>query len=307
LKTFFLFAILIGNLVLPSKGQDIESIITDSSIRYTVNALSHDSMMGRMTGSKGMFDAAKFIIRRFRDAGLESTKEDEGYFSVYKYYSGGAPVTGINVIGQLPARLKTDTVVIFSAHYDHIGIKKDLLPWEKDSVYNGANDNASGIAALIELAKYYAHAGINNYNLYFIAFSGEELGLIGSKIYVHLKPNFPVKAVINFDMIGRPIDNASDHCMVIADDPRKIIRLLKKAYGEPTRFFTRDAFPNESLNSRSDHHSFKDVTVTAFSFMCTDPHDPYYHEVGDEAGTINFPFLHEAIIKMAKSCIAFIR
>jgi len=89
---------------------------------------------------------------------------------------------GINVMGALKGNESADSIVVFSAHYDHIGMDQPGY-YVEDSVYNGANDNASGVSTIIELAKYYSALKGNKYTILFIAFSGEEMGLLGSEYW----------------------------------------------------------------------------------------------------------------------------
>ena len=129
-------------------------------------------------------NAADFIAGRFEASGLKPLAGNDTFFAYYplklKINNDTVLIYGINVIGALTGMVSPDTSVIFCAHYDHVGVKRSGYKFN-DSIYNGANDNASGVALLIELAKYYAALKTNRYTLVFIAFSGEELGLLGSE------------------------------------------------------------------------------------------------------------------------------
>jgi aminopeptidase YwaD len=195
--------------------------------------------------------------------------------------------------------------VIFCAHYDHIGVKNTVLKNEKDSIYNGANDNASGVALLIELAKYYAAIKINRYTLVFIAFSGEELGLLGSAYTASNMDQSFVHAVINFDMVGRPIDSWTKKCMVIAEEPKPVIKKLNDHIHPQKGFFIDDMFPWENFFKRSDHYSFKEVKKRIF-FTTAAAGDKYYHTVDDELNTIDFEFLLLTTKNVALGCKIFV-
>lgn len=161
-----------------TKGQiNYDSIFQQqtSQLQFYVSALAHDSMQGRATGSDGMLKAAHFIAEQMKRIGLQIVKTNDGFFQRYGKLSHWDEHEAINVIGAIPGTSKPDELVIFSAHYDHIGKIKS----KKDSVFNGANDNASGTALLLQLASYYAQTKPER-TILFIAFSGEELGLKGS-------------------------------------------------------------------------------------------------------------------------------
>lgn len=296
-----------------SQSISIDSIITRASLEFTISALANDSMKGRFTAMPETKNAANFIASRFETAGLHTLAGNDKFFDYYplKFQKNSETtlVNAINVLGAIPGIECPDTVVIFCAHYDHLGVKNMVLKNEKDSVYNGANDNASGLALLIELAKYYAAIRINRYTLVFIAFSGEELGLLGSAYTAsHMDQSF-VHAVINFDMVGRPIDKWNKRCMVIVEDENTLNPLLKKLNDQiipQKRFFIGDMFPIESFFTRSDHYSFKKVKNRIF-FTTGASDDKYYHTVDDEFNTIDFEFLLLNTKNIALGCKMFLQ
>ncbi|MFL5495892.1 MAG: M28 family peptidase [Gemmatimonadales bacterium] len=179
-------------------------------IRY----LSDDRLAGRMTGSPGADSAAAYLARRFAQVGLQPGAG--GWFQVFTV-AKTAPVAqqahigglrGNNVIGVLPGRdpvLRNEAIIV-GAHYDHLGLGGfgSLDPDSTGRVHNGADDNASGAAMLIQIAARLAVAPPAR-TVVFIAFSGEELGLLGSSYYVK-QPVYPLsttRAMINLDMVGR--------------------------------------------------------------------------------------------------------
>jgi hypothetical protein len=179
-------------------------------IRY----LSDDRLQGRMTGSPGADSAAAYLARRFDQVGLQPAAG--GWFQSFTV-AKEAPVAqsarvgglvGRNVIGLLPGHdpnLRNEAVIV-GAHYDHLGLGGfgSLDPDSTGKVHNGADDNASGAAMLIQIAERLAKAPPAR-TVLFIAFSGEELGLLGSAYYVK-QPVYPLStttAMINLDMVGR--------------------------------------------------------------------------------------------------------
>lgn len=297
--------------------QHIDSIITLASLKENVTALAHDSMKGRLTTSPELYNAAVYIQEQFKKAGLKPVDGNDGFF--WKYYHRGKPGTpgvAANVMGAIQG--DTGKIVIFSAHFDHVGtIQRGIMDGAQigdryDTIYNGANDNASGVAALIELAKYYAARKTHEYSVLFIAFSGEEAGLIGSRLFAREVEPGGVALVINMDMIGRPAREAGRKPFVTGTRPYKILAAMNRnlyaadaAFGK--HYFESDPFPKSMLDVRSDHASFEAKGIQAVSVMTSSPNDKYYHSPNDETGTIDFPFLHKVAKAIALACEPLLR
>jgi acetylornithine deacetylase/succinyl-diaminopimelate desuccinylase-like protein len=233
LKFLILFT-LITHLHIKSQSL-VDSIIKLPSLQQTVYFLSHDNLKGRFTGSAGSKVAAKFIAAKFDSLGLKHIQGNSGSFNISYDNFYDKKVEIINVMAGLYPTIPNDTIIIFSAHYDHIGQGSDIFFntnfTSRDSIFNGADDNATGVAALLELAKYYAAKKNNQYILLFIAFSGEELGMLGSKyLSDHINSKL-VKAVINLDMLGRPI---GEKCFIISS--QKIYQSNKTTVKIPITF-----------------------------------------------------------------------
>jgi peptidase M28-like protein/PDZ domain-containing protein len=179
-----------------------------------IRFLSADALAGRMTGSAGADTAAAYLARRFQEVGLQPAAG--GWFQTFTV-AKQAPVAqhahvgglmGKNVIGLLPGHdpIRRNETVIVGAHYDHLGLGGfgSLDPDSAGKVHNGADDNASGSAMLIQIAQHLAQSRPAR-TVLFIAFSGEELGLLGSAYYVK-HPIYPLTstiAMVNLDMVGR--------------------------------------------------------------------------------------------------------
>ncbi len=176
-----------------------------------ISVLAADSLEGRGTGTVGEIKAANYIADWFKRAGLEAKGGNGSFFEpfgVVIHYEGVPhQVTARNVVGYLDNQ--AEQTIVIGAHYDHLGKgyqSGSLTPDSQNVIHNGADDNASGVAGLIELARYFAgNKAKEKYNLLFIAFSGEELGLLGSKFFVD-HPTIPMESVammVNMDMVGR--------------------------------------------------------------------------------------------------------
>jgi Peptidase family M28/PDZ domain len=194
----------------PAEPTAPPTITALDDIRY----LSADALAGRMTGSPGADTAAAYLARRFQQVGLQPAAG--GWFQTFTV-AKQAPVaqhahvgglTAKNVIGLLPGHdpVRRNETVIVGAHYDHLGLGGfgSLDPDSTGKVHNGADDNASGSAMLIQIAQHLVQSRPAR-TVLFIAFSGEELGLLGSAYYVK-QPIYPLSstiAMINLDMVGR--------------------------------------------------------------------------------------------------------
>jgi hypothetical protein len=190
-----------------------QNLVEPPRLLDDIKFLTEDWLQGRATGSPGADSAATYLARRFSEVGLQPAAG--GWFQSFTIgrdapllRTGKGGLVGKNVIGILPGRdpvLRNQTVIL-GAHYDHLGLGGfgSLDPDSAGRVHNGADDNASGIAGLIQVAARLA-ASPPARTVVFIAFSGEELGLLGSAHYVK-EPIYPLDgtlAMINLDMVGR--------------------------------------------------------------------------------------------------------
>jgi Zn-dependent M28 family amino/carboxypeptidase len=291
-----------------------QSIIIDStqlkdSLCASISFLASDKLKGRYTGTKESTLAATYIANKFENAGLYSVLSNDNYFQHFTITTNRGDVKATNVMGILPSKdSMMDSIVIISAHYDHIGrgnigAKKSNF---KDNIYNGANDNAAGVAAIIEIAKYYSSLNENKYGIVFIAFDAEEWGLLGSEVETKFLNTSLIKAVINLDMIGRPINTSTKRCMVIGEKSPQVIAKLNSSSIKELNYFISDQFPHDNMKNRADHASFNDCEY-AFTLICSSPNDEYYHAPNDTIETIDFPFLTTTVMNIAEACRIFIK
>ena len=266
----------------PLRAQSTVEAIT---LLQDVHTLSDDRMGGRLIGSPGADSAAVFIARRFAEAGLQASPR--GWYQNFTVAKdapaaphsklGGA--AGRNVIGVLPGRDPSlrNQIVIVGAHYDHLGLGGfgSLDPDSTGHIHNGADDNASGIASLIHIAGHLALAPTAR-TVVFIAFSGEEEGLLGSEYYVR-NPLYALTAtyaMVNLDMVGRLKNN------------RLIIYGSATAREFPPLLDSLNAFAQFDLKQQgdgfgpSDHSSFYGAGVPVLHLF-TDLHEDYHRTTDD--------------------------
>lgn len=282
--------------------------VSPERLQAHVEALAHDSMQGRLTGTPGGMLAAAYLKEAFSNYGLQHLPGQEGFGLLWSQRIEKNIWQGENIAGLLPGSSKTDSTIIISAHYDHVGVTsmQRALPFgnyskvnrkEKDSIFNGANDNASGVAAMLELVRIFVQ-DTPYYNLLFVGFSGEELGLLGSSDFSLKLPPYRFLFNLNLEMLGRP----EKGCPFVIERAEQISfrdvlnENLKKANsGFPKKYFSDDAYPSQNLFERSDHFSLHKAGITSFSVMGSSPTDRYYHHTDDEANTLNYPAMGQMV------------
>lgn len=181
-----------------------------------------------------------------------------------------------NVVGFVPGTEKSDSFIVFTAHYDHLG-KMGAL-----TVFPGANDNASGTSMLLYFAKYYA-AHPQKYSMAFMAFSGEEAGLVGSSYYADY-PLFPlqqIRFVLNMDMMG----DATKGITVVNAPANPVEFALLDSINTRNNYLPAVIKRDQTRNS--DHYSFSQKGVNAV-FIYTNGIKPYYHDIKDKPEEVNF-------------------
>jgi hypothetical protein len=212
-----------------------------------------------------------------------------------------------NVAGYLPGRDAAHAAekVIFSGHYDHLGIIK---PVAGDSIANGADDDASGTTAVVALAEYFKKRKDNARSLIFVAFTAEEIGGFGSKYFSRQLDPKELTAMFNIEMIGKPAKFGPNTAFITGYEKSDFGPLLQ-ANLKGTKFkFEPDPYPEQNLFYRSDNATLAQLGVPAHT-ISTDqiPTDKLYHSVGDEVSTLdvkNMTAVIEAIAQSAKGIVA---
>ncbi|HYC87174.1 MAG TPA: M20/M25/M40 family metallo-hydrolase [Chryseosolibacter sp.] len=283
MRKVFLFVTLVSLSSCITQGQELDR----KAILRHIRTLANDSLAGRGTGTAGERSAAAYIEREFAQLYL-IPKGDASYLQGFPFAKGahGAGATGManNVIGFLDNGGKT--TIVIGAHYDHLGTdgqgsSLDANPTNK--IHNGADDNASGVAGVLELARYFATNQIReNSNFIFVCFSGEELGLLGSKYFTEHPPVdlASVDYMINLDMIGR-LNTQTRQLLIHGTGTSPVWEPLLKNIEKDGLSITTDS----SGVGPSDHTSFYLKNIPVLHFF-TGSHEDY-HKPGDDIDKIN--------------------
>ena len=269
-----------------------------NEIKEDVAYLANDKLEGRQTGTEGEKIAADYLVNRFQNIGLEP-KGSDGYIQSYSFKPKTDPhkevefttnadstITGRNIIGYINNNAKT--TIVIGAHYDHLGYGGEgSLYREKDkAIHNGADDNASGVAVLLDIATRLKikneQSKIKDKNNYlFMAFSGEEMGLLGSN-YFSKNPTIDAKSMnymINMDMIGRMKADSTLAVYGVGTSP--MFKQTLKANNEKFKLIQ-----NESGVGPSDHTSFYLIDIPVLHFF-TGQHEDY-HKPSDDSEKLNY-------------------
>lgn len=313
-KQFFSFLLLLSLFVSLSaqkvqpKVQIFDTNLVEQNLRKHLNYLASDKLEGRRTGEKGATFAAGYVANRFANSKLKAGFVKNGKASFLEPFPykprnekgeilpDAKEAQAYNVIGILEgtdAVLKNEAIVI-GAHYDHLGHGgMGSLTANSTEIHFGADDNASGTSALIELARTFAQTKANKRTIIFIAFGGEEEGLLGSKFYVN-NPVFPLNktvAMINMDMIGRLNEGKLTIGGIgTASEWNELVKRKNEIY-----FDTNDGYGvgkkfnlqlNEDGFGPSDHSSFYGKQIPVLFFFTGTHLD--YHKPSDTAEKINY-------------------
>lgn len=296
------FLLLLTGFLLSVSQVFAQSDAARQQIQVDVVYLSSDLLQGREAGKPGGEAAAQYIASRFAAIGLKPKGNNGSWFHSFTFHYNGNPHeanagevrTAQNVVGYLDNGAKT--TVIIGAHYDHLGygIPGSSRYVGDPAIHNGADDNASGVASLLYLANYLKKSNLKKNNYLFIAFSAEELGLIGSKKFVEA-PSLGltnINYMLNMDMVGRL-------------NAEKVVAIN----GAGTSPVWKDVLPtisvagiktktSDSGMGPSDHASFYQANIPVLHFFTGQHAD--YHKPSDDSELINYQGLEEVSQFIAK-------
>lgn len=206
-----------------------------------------------------------------------------------------------NVVGMIPGKKLPNEYVIFSGHYDHLGINTRNMV-NNDSIYNGANDDAAGTTAMMLLAKYYAAAKNNERTLIFVAFTAEEVGGFGSQYFSKQFNPLDVKAMFNIEMIGSESKWGKNSAFITGYEKTDMGKILQNNLTGTNFTFYPDPYTSQNLFYRSDNATLARLGVPAHTISTTKIDvDPYYHKASDELSTIDIPNMTQIIRSIALS------
>ena len=261
--------------------------------------LSSDILEGRKTGEKKQKLAVNYFTAYYEHLGLLAPDEYPGYTQMIpkEYFENRSNGPSPNVLAYIKGSEFPNEVVIISAHYDHLGMKGD-------EVYNGADDNASGSSAVMELAQSFQMAKKQGNgpkrSILFIHFTGEEIGLFGSKYYTE-NPVFSLDSTIvdlNIDMVGRIDDNykgKKDYVYLIGSnrlsaDLHDLSENTNKKYTNLKLDYTyNNGNDPNNYYERSDHYNFAKNNIPVIFYFNGSHED--YHRITDTPDKINFDIL----------------
>jgi Zn-dependent M28 family amino/carboxypeptidase len=251
-------------------------------------------MEGRAIFTPGIDSASAFIENEFK-------KIDLSYFKDLKKYRQEFVAKGKaanNVIGVLIGKSKPDEYVVFSAHYDHLGIKNN----GDDKVFNGANDDASGTTAVIALAKYFKELNQNERTIIFVTFTGEEVGGYGSKFFSENIDANKVIAMFNIEMIGTESKWGKNSAYITGFEKSDFGVILQKNLQGSVFNFNPDPYPKEQLFYRSDNARLASLGVPAHTISTSKmDSEPNYHKLSDEVSTLDLDNMTEIVKSIAIS------
>ena len=257
--------------------ETFKNVILEDEVAATLKYLSSDELQGRATGTNGIELAAQYIEQYFERHDLKP------FFETFRDSFEVKGITGYNLVGMVEGGDKDlkNQYIIIGAHYDHVGLGKAV---EGDSLANGANDNASGTTAVLELAKFFSKNPPKR-SLLFTLFSAEEMGLVGAKELAKKlnAEDIDLYTMVNIEMIGVPMTGKDYVAYITGYEMSNMAEKFNEFSGKKVLGFLPQA-KEYSLFQRSDNYSFYHEfkvpaqTISTFDFT----NYPYYHHVDDE-------------------------
>ena len=302
-KLGFLFLVFVGVVSckneIKSTTENSVVLIDSTQVRKHLYTLASDEMEGRRAGTAGIEKAAQYIEKEFKKIGLVPYDTLSNYRQTFTFKNRRTQedITSNNIIGVLEGKSKKKEIVIISAHYDHLGIrsKEGVL----DSIYNGANDDASGVTGILALAEYFKKVG-NERTLVFAAFTAEEMGLVGSRHFGKGIEASKFVAGINLEMIGKTPSFGPNTAWLTGFERSDFGKIIQKNLVGTGYQLYPDPYKKFNLFFRSDNASLARLGVPSHTFS-TSPidTDKDYHQVSDEAETLDIAVITQTIQAVA--------
>ncbi|MFT5890245.1 MAG: Zn-dependent M28 family amino/carboxypeptidase [Dokdonia sp.] len=256
----------------------------ETQLLERLKTLSSDTFEGRRTGEKGSLLARAYIIETFKELGVASFGNT--YEHAFKFESREKEFDAANVLAQVKGTEFPDTYIVVSAHYDHLGV-------QEGTIYNGTDDDASGIAALFAFAEYLTK-NPSKHTVVLAAFDGEELGLKGAYYFVDKMKNASILVNLNMDMISR---SAKDELYVVGTPHNKALKAIIDDFENPTSsklLIGHDGNDDqEDWTAASDHGAFYKAKIP-FLYFGNEDHAGY-HNPSDDFENITPAFYKNAV------------
>ena len=270
--------------------------INEISVKKHLYTLANDSMQGRKAGSPGIEKAAKYIELQFSEIGLKPFNNSnfrQSFKHINRRSEKKEELDLFNIIGLLEGTSLKEEFVIISAHYDHLG---QIEGGKGDLVFNGANDNATGVAAMIMLAEYFKKTKINKRSILFVAFTAEEMGLTGSNYFGKTISAESIIAGVNIEMIGKESPFGPKTAWLTGFKRSTFGKIIQKNLSSSEYRLYPDPYKDFRLFFRSDNASLARLGVPAHTFS-TSPMDKDldYHQLSDEVETLDVKIITETI------------
>lgn len=265
-----------------------------NEIKSMVGFLAADNVEGRDTGSHGIEQAALYIEKKLLSYDVTP------YFSTYRDSFKINDLEAYNIVGYLEGidSILKKEVVLIGAHYDHIGFR--ARPVTNDTIANGANDNASGTATVLAMAKYFGAMKNNKRSIIFALFTAEELGLRGSR---HLAERLSTEklnlyTMINFEMMGVPFLDRDYQVFATGHDLSNMAEVLNKYAGNKLVGKSEEA-AKFNLFKRSDNYAFyEQFNIAAQTISSCDlTNFDFYHHVDDESDKLDYEHMASVVNK----------
>lgn len=295
-----LSAIILAFFVVISSAGSASSQIREDHVRAELGFLASDAMQGRGSGTIYERIAAEYIGSQFRQFGLEPGGDEDaggskGFVQRVAVNAAGTRFTW-NAIGILRGSDKrlADEAITLSAHLDHLGVSENL---EGDKIFNGADDDASGCVAVLELARVLAGTRPKR-TIYFICFGSEERGGLGSRYFIEHSP-VPLRQIVanlTFEMLGRPDPKVAASTLWLTGFERSNLGPELARHGAA---LVADPHPEQDFFRRSDNYPLALRGVIAHTVSSFGLHNDY-HRPSDEIAKIDFPFLTRSLNSMVK-------
>src|SRR5437868_12305177 len=285
------------------QGTKSKSTVSEESVRRYMNALASDDMRGRGSATADELRAAQYIASQLKLLKIKPAGDDGGYLQTVKFQrrqrgNSNAPATEgttTNVIGIIPGsdgRLSKETILL-TAHLDHLGVREGM---PGDNIFNGADDDASGVTAVLELAESLAKGPPPKRTVVFALFGSEEIGGYGAR-YFQEHPPVPVESFVanlEFEMIGRPDAAVAPHTLWLTGYERSNLGPQLAAHGAR---LVADPHPEQNFFRRSDNYVLARQGIIAHTVSSYGLHTDY-HRPSDDLAHIDFAHMTEAIASM---------